>query len=419
MSAQEVEAYITEEVENNPFLEWKEEVPANDVMEIAELSNLRYNTFYDSSSFESNDNQPYRKTLKDFINEQIILTFQDVEDKKIAFHLCDSLDDNGYLRESTQNLANNLNIEANKIDSILAILKTFEPSGVFANNLHDCLKIQLREKNMLTKEYDILLSSLHYIYDGKLPELCKLLKLKEADIKQMLGFIKTLDPKPGRNYSAEVPKVRKPDVYVYQTKQGDYRAVLYDDVTPKLLVNEELYDNALKTEREKSKHKFCNYHFQHAKWVLSSIAQRNETILRIANEIAIKQYEFFARGPSHLKPMRLIDLAAELDLHESTVSRAGNAVIACSFGVFDLKYFFSSGLSSNICEDSISSKVAKQVLKDLVAKEKSLGRIFSDEELSIKMKELGINISRRTVAKYRDALQIQPSHIRKRKLAIS
>lgn len=422
MSAAELRNCIELEAQNNPFLELESDtgisLPKNDNT-IDDFDNnwqqesfMRYSEtnsrgdFSDSIIEETCD-------LKGHLLKQVIIAFNDAKDLLIANAITDYIDENGYLSESKAEICKNIKCNKRQFDSILKVLTKFEPCGVYAENLSDCLRIQLREAGSLNQKYELLLDHIELLANGDLLKLSKIMGISRDKLPEYISEIKKLDPKPGRNYSNEASRTLIPDVLIVKDREGQFIAALNINSVPTCFLNSRYYAAIFERSKTQIEKKYCTDKLQSANFLLKAIQQRSDTILKIANEIINRQKDFLKYGIDYLKPMTLNDIAKAINVHESTVSRASNKVISTPVGTFEIKFLFTNALSSNISENSYSTLSIKRRIKTMIEAEKP-SDILADDKLAELLNDEGINISRRTVAKYREAMELPPSNIRKR-----
>ena len=351
------------------------------------------------------------KSLYTILDEQISLHFTNPKDRFIAKILTEHLDDAGYFRGNLENIAAKLKISPNKLIPILDKLKTFEPSGIFAQNLAECLKLQLQDTSLLTPTMSTLLDNLELLASRKLKDLAKLCDCQIEDILPLISQIKSLNPKPAADYITPNTSYIIPDVLLKRTSSGEYIVELNPLSLPKLLINHSYYSNL---KKDKSAARFLKNNLSHANFLIKAMHQRATTILRVAEEIVLRQYSFFEQGIEHLKPMTLKDIAQTLSINESTASRVTSGkYISTPRGMFELKYFFSAKAGSYIGTEDTSTTTIKHLIKNLIDKEDPK-HILSDDKIVDILGQEGIKIARRTVTKYREAMGLPTSGERKR-----
>lgn len=428
LSSLDLQKMLNNELADNPFLNNNDdstslEQTAIEVVKEHEVSEndsnqLSMQHIYASSSkyasLEQITDIEHNKTLKEHLTEQIYLEFEQFSDKQIAFLFLDYLDDNGYLTKSSSELIieNNINpIAANKV---LEKLKRFEPNGVFAENLQDCLKIQLTESNIYNKNYQLILENLHLVAKRDYQALSKITKLNTNKINELVANIKKLQPKPGINFISEKVILKTPDVYVRKSATKKYQLELNQHNLPKILINKSFYRVVQAGVKNKDEKKYIKEKFNSAQNLLKAVEQRAETILNVATAIIEEQVDFFEYGIMKLKPLTLAEIAKKINMHESTISRVTtNKYMSTPRGIFEFKYFFSKAIDSKNNNSTISNTKVKEIIKQLIATETS-ATIYSDEALATELNKFNIKLARRTVAKYREELGIPSSSMRKR-----
>jgi RNA polymerase sigma-54 factor len=358
------------------------------------------------------------KDLKEHLFEQIPLVTKTAEEKIIANYLLESIDERGYIAETIDSASQALNTKKNKIDSVLRKLQTMEPTGVFARDLQECLRLQLEDKEIIDNSYEIILQNLDMVAECKLQKLANMCDIDLDILREKLAEIRKLNPKPGLAYSAEKIKTKIPDIYVYES--GDkYSLQLNDSNIPKAIVNKDYYDKIKSDIIHAHEKDYVKQKYNEASALVKAITQRQNTLLRIARVIVEMQKDFLKHGIMFLEPLVISRIAKDIDMHESTVSRViNNKFIATPRGTFAFKFFFSSSLKSSGAANNktVSSTKAKELIKEMIDNEGD--NILSDEEITSSLDKFGINISRRAVAKYRSAMNIPSSSARSRKKSL-
>lgn len=356
-------------------------------------------------------------SLHDHLDAQAALAFTDPQDRLCAAYLIDFVDEAGYLRADMDECQTNLGIDKEKIEEIVGILQTFDPVGICARNVEECLAAQLKEKDRFDPAMQKLVANLDLLAKRDLKTIMNICEVDGEDLAQMISEIRALTPKPGAAFGASSLSAIIPDVYVKEAPNGMWVVELNNDTLPRILVNNaycETVSRSARTEDEKSYITECH---NDASWLVKSLDQRAKTILKVAKEIVRRQDGFLTYGVSHLKPLVLKDIAKIIEMHESTVSRVtSNKYIGTPRGTFELKYFFTTALSSSYGDDSHSSEAVRHQIKTLIDDEQALTPLSDDAIVEI-LKETGIDIARRTVAKYREAMRIPSSVQRRRKAA--
>lgn len=353
------------------------------------------------------------ETLTDHLLQQLQFSQLEEEDMPVAQYMIENIDTNGYLEVKAEDIANRFKIEIDDVEQILAVVQSFDPPGIGARDLRECLLIQARQKY----EGDLLLVKVieDYLTDlasNRLQNIAKALHVNSADVQEAFDRIKSLEPKPGGLY-ASLRDVRyiTPDVYVEKI-DGEYVVTITETTAPKLFVSN-FYRSLLEQGVNDQASEYIQKKLNSAFKLIKSIEQRRNTIYRVVKAIVDYQIEFFDKGPAYLRTLNLKDIAFEVGIHESTVSRAVNGkYLQCRLGLFEIKYFFQSGVSSD-AGDGISSESIKMAIKELIDNEDHKSPI-SDQDISDELNKMGIRISRRTIAKYRDELNIPSSSKRKR-----
>lgn len=356
------------------------------------------------------------ETLREHLLEQLYIAFEDARDRMIGGLLIDSLDEAGYLRSSVTELSERLGCGVERIGRLLDTMKQFDPSGIFARDLQECLALQLDEQGKLDTPMKTLLQNLALLADHDHAGLVKLCAVNETYLQDMIADIKALNPKPAANFDHMVVQTVVPDVLMRKLPKhvgGGWRVELNAETLPKVLVNNEYYTEVAKTAKDKKDKEYLATQLNSANWLIRALDQRAQTIVRVAGEIVEQQDAFFNFGIEFLKPLTLKDIAEAIDMHESTVSRVtNNKYIGTPRGMFELKYFFTASIAGTD-GSSHSAESVKARIKTLIDAE-APDDILSDDAIVDALRADGIDIARRTVAKYRDMLHI-PSSVQRRK----
>jgi len=352
-----------------------------------------------------------KKSLYQIITDQINLSFQNKIDRLIALSILEFIEPNGYLKVSTKELSIDLNIDLLRIEKILNILKSFEPLGIFSNDLEEFLTLQLKSQNLLDSDLKLLLKNLAILANENIFSIAKKLKIDKEKLKDSLDVLKRCIPAPIDIDSDLISHTNSPDIIVEKDK-NEWIVSLNEETLPKVIVLTGYWEELSRKKLSKEDKKYLSANFLAGKGLVKALEQRASTILRVAKEIIKKQEKFLDDGVMGLRPLKLKDIAEELDIHESTVSRITNSkTIYTPRGTYDLKFFFSKSLNTLSNDDGLSSKVVKEKIIQLINNEE---KILSDNKLSKLLKEEGINVARRTVTKYREEMTLPPSHQRKR-----
>ncbi len=348
------------------------------------------------------------------LEEQMNLALSDDADKLIAGHLINSLDENGYLYIDLGEAAEQLGVDVVRIESVLAVLQTFEPAGVFARGLAECLKLQLIDKNRFDPAMEALIENIELLAKRDLPGLKRICGVDDEDLVEMIAEIRALDPKPGSVFGSSLVQPVVPDVFVKKANDGTWTVELNSDTLPKVLVNQTYYARIVKTARDETEKEYLTESLQTANWLAKSLDQRAKTILKVSTEIVRQQDGFLTYGIEHLRPLNLKTIAEAISMHESTVSRVtSNKYMATSRGIFELKYFFSSAISATVGGDAHSAESVRHRIRQMIDAEDPKS-ILSDDTIVKILKGDGVDIARRTVAKYREAMKIGSSVQRRR-----
>ena len=359
--------------------------------------------------------------LQDHILWQLNLTPMSPTDNEIALTLIDGLGDDGYLTVSVEDvlesLDESLEVEEDEVIAVLHRLQQFEPTGVFAQDLQDCLLLQLKqlpastpwlaEAKVVIEHHIALLGSKDYA------QVMRKTKLSEENLKEVLRLIQELTPRPGELIISEQSEYVIPDVIVRKVKD-EWRVELNPEIAPKLRVNSD-YASLVKRADNSPDNSYLKDNLQEARWFIKSLLSRNDTLLKVATKIVEYQEDFFEIGDEGMKPLVLHDIAEAVEMHESTISRVTTQkFMHTPRGIFELKYFFSSHVSTD-SGGECSSTAIRAMIKKLIAEE-SLKKPLSDNKIAVILGDKGIQVARRTVAKYREAMMIPPSNERKRLL---
>jgi RNA polymerase sigma-54 factor len=353
-------------------------------------------------------------TLADWLREQLTLAVIDPVRRMIGQYLIDLVDESGYLSGDLDAAAEKLGTSKSEIEAVLSILQKFDPPGVFARDLAECLAIQLKEQDRFDPAMQALVSRLDLLARREFTTLKKICGVGDEDIADMITEIRRLNPKPGLAFGSAQLQPIVPDVFVRPAPDGAWIVELNSDTLPKVLVNQSYYAEVSATARRDTDKSYLAECMQSATWLVRALDQRARTILKVANEIVRQQDAFFARGVEHLRPLNLKTVAEAIGMHESTVSRVtANKYMATSRGIFELKYFFTSAIAAAHGGEAHSAEAVRHRIKQLIDAE-GAADVLSDDTIVEKLREAGIDIARRTVAKYREAMRI-PSSVQRRR----
>lgn len=351
--------------------------------------------------------------LRSHLEQQLNLSIEEQSDRLVGSALIDSLDENGYLTTGVTDLADQLGTSLEAVEDVLAVLQTFDPPGLFARDLKECLALQLRDRNRYDPAMEALIENLDLLAKRDFAELKNICQIDEEDLAEMINEIRALDPKPALKFETSVSQTVIPDVIMTPTSDGGWRVELNSETLPRVLINNQYYAELTKTAGEKEK-TFVAERFQSATWLVRALEQRATTILKVATALIGKQDDFFRKGVTHLRPLVLRDIAELTELHESTISRVTvNKFMATPRGIYELKYFFSHGLMRSDGGQDTSAEAVRHSIKHLVENE-TIDAILSDDQIVDALRTSGIVVARRTVAKYRESLKI-PSSVQRRR----
>lgn len=418
--------FIDKEFEENPVLEgeFKEgEFSNNDTSEnykemINYLNSNNYNSginnYYNEDEVDQFSFISEKKSLKDFLFNQLIEINIKKDLKNIIKYMIEAIDNNGYLSEDIESISREINVDIDLCQEALAILQGFEPVGIGARDLKECLLIQAKRKNILDKNLEnIILDYIEYIAENKYNYISKKLSITEKRVQDYADIIKTLEPKPSRGYyCGEDVNFIIPDAYVVKIGK-EYNVILNNGIVPTLRVSD-TYISFINKEDSSSEKKYVEEKIGNAINLIKNINQRNTTLVSVINAIINRQIDYFDKGLDFLKPMTLKDISEDLGFHESTISRAvKDKYIATQSGTIKLKNLFTQKINNNYAYEEKSVINIKNKIKDLISKEDKKKPI-SDQIICNILNEENFNISRRTVAKYREELGIKSSSKRKR-----
>ncbi len=474
MSSFELEAYVEGELERNPLLERDESAHKPDTLErspqepeaysVAPEADLQlrddapvlgaaadgldtdYDNLYDGDSgadratqdqseppfnsdwtsagagggsFQENeynleDRISAQVSLRDHLLGQLHLSSKDPRQRLIGAQLIDSLDEAGYLVETLERIAARHGAAPAEVEAVLQVLQGFDPTGVCARNLAECLALQLRERDRLDPAMQRLLENLPLLARHDRAGLMKLCEVDAEDLAGMIAEIKALDPKPGLTFGGEPAQPVIPDVFVRKGADGVWIVELNNTTLPKVLINTHYCARVVKQNISQQDRAYISECLSNANWLVKSLEQRARTILKVSAELVRQQEAFFEHGITHLKPLNLRTIADAIEMHESTVSRVtANKYIATHRGIYDMKYFFTASIASSQGGEAHSAEAVRHKIKALIDAELP-NKILSDDRLVTLLRDFGMDIARRTVAKYRESLRIPSSVDRRR-----
>ena len=344
--------------------------------------------------------------------------FTDPTDKMIALALIDALEPSGWLGQSLADIAGFTLVPLDRVEAVLDRLQQIEPAGLFARDLSDCLRLQARDREMLTPDFTILLDNLAMLGTGNVKGLARLCKATPERMAEMLRLLRSLDPKPGARFAGRAEPILPPDLIVRRLSDG-WSVELNRSTLPAVKVRQEYAKQMVAGKKDEALRNFVSERVSEARWLDRAIAQRNDTALKVGAEILRQQMGFFEKGPAALKPMVLRDIAEAIGMHESTISRVTNSLMmATPRGTFRLKTFFSASITNEADSDGEAASAIRFKLRKLIATEAPSQPLSDDAIVQIMAKD-GIRLARRTVAKYREMEGIASSFQRKRMAVLS
>ena len=432
-NTQELESYVEEQLLVNPVLEQAAPEPQEVVVETKQkddefdwkeyLNNRQYDDIsyrqWEDRSSEDKENTYEQYTSSDVtLPEHLMFQLQFAAPKRdcrvVGKYIIESLDENGYMTSSVEEIMEATGATEEKVAKVLDIIHTFDPMGVGAKDLAECLTIQLKQMGQLTETFDRVINEhLEDLANNRLAVIAKDMGISIKEVQDMCDIIRTLEPKPGRSFAAQSDnRYIVPDVIVERV-DDEYVVTINENSSPKLMVSS-YYQKLLKeADKDDNLNKYLSDRVNSALWLIKSIEQRKQTIYNVVTAVVKHQKDFLDKGNKHMKTLTLKDIAEEVGIHESTVSRSINGkYLQCPRGVFEIKHFFSAGVAGSEGE-GISSNSIKEFIKEIVDSEDPKSPC-SDQKMVEMLKEKGINISRRTIAKYRDEMHILSSSKRRR-----
>jgi RNA polymerase sigma-54 factor len=461
----ELAEYCEQELERNPLLEHDDSVPASeaeresveaapksetldgelareDFSKIADLDTASHDNLYDGdapptvssqaapltdwttvrsgNSFDGDEDLLESTvadggTLKDHLQEQLGIAAFSAEKRLICLTLIDAVDEAGYLRADIVEVAERLGTNVKTVEEVMHTLQGFDPVGVGARDLAECLGIQLKAQNRYDPAIAALLTRLDLVARRDLNALSQLCGVDTEDVADMIAEIRGLTPKPGLAFGSEPVQPVVPDVFVRVGPDGGWLVELNTETLPRLLVNSRYYAQVSKGARDKDSKSYLTECLNNANWLVKSLDQRARTILKVAMEIVRQQDGFLTHGVRHLRPLNLRTIADAIGMHESTVSRVtSNKYISTPRGLFELKYFFTASIQSVNGAEAHSAEAVRDRIREMIENERPV-EILSDDRIVSLLTADGVNIARRTVAKYREAMRI-PSSVERRRM---
>ncbi|MDW8800752.1 RNA polymerase factor sigma-54 [Clostridium sp. A1-XYC3] len=425
MSGFELQEYVEKELQENPVLDSKAPSSAKEDKDKVDYKELvKYFEFdnYSHHSYEKSDEEeisPFnfiseKKSLKEYLREQVRDLNEKDYIKSICLYLVENIDEKGYLSIKENEISRELKIKEEIIKYCIRVIQSLEPDGIGAKDLRECLKIQIDKKGIKDENiFKIIDEHLELLAENKYNSIAKSLGIDVKKAQEYGDIIKSLQPKPSRGFfTGEEVKYITPDAYIKKI-DNEYYIIMNDDIIPKLTINE-IYKEIITNENDKNAVDYVKEKLNSAIFLIKSIQHRKSTIYRVLEKILEKQRDYFDFGDEYLRPMTLKEIAEELEMHESTISRAiRDKYIYTHKGTIKIKDLFTTAISSNSTGEDVSVKIIKKTIKELVDKEDK-EKPLSDQVICDLINKEGMNISRRTVAKYREEMGIKSSKGRKR-----
>jgi RNA polymerase sigma-54 factor len=357
---------------------------------------------------------PAETTLADWLRQQLALATASTAQRMIGDYLIGLVDETGYIAADLPAVAEKLGASTPEVEAVLAMLQGFDPPGICARDLSECLALQLKDRNRFDPAMAALVTRLDLVAKRDFAALKRVCGVGDEDLADMIAEIRRLNPKPGIAFGPSVVQPIVPDVFVRSRPDGTWLVELNNDTLPKVLINQAYYAEVAAAARRDAEKSYLAERLQSASWLVRALEQRARTILKVSNEIVRQQDGFFAHGVAYLRPLNLKTVADAIGMHESTVSRVtSNKYMATNRGIFELKYFFTSAIPAARGGEAHSAEAVRHRIKQLIDAE-SAAAVLSDDAIVEELRGAGIEIARRTVAKYREALRI-PSSVQRRR----
>jgi RNA polymerase sigma-54 factor len=409
MSSIDLTSFVNKELQENPLLSEDEPENKNSELSFNNLKVRKYDYEFNIEDIES------EVSIHQKVADQIEISKLNPQQRLIAHYLAEYLNSSGYLECSFSAISERLKCKLSDIEVVVTHLQDFEPTGIFARNLSECLALQMKERGLLNKKSQIVLNNLEMLAKNEISKLSKLAGTNITEILEIIQEIKKLNPKPCSHLSKEKAYSKIPDVIITREDDEEFSVMLASSNLPKIILSKKYYDDIKSKLRDKEGKKYLSDQYMRASNLMKAVEKRKETILKTAIAIFEKQRSFFEYGIMELKPMTLSEVASMIMMHESTVSRITNGkYIETPFGVFEMKDFFTSKVKNDHGIDISSAKI-KEMIKAIISAE-SREHIYSDDEISGELKKYQLSAARRTVAKYREEMRIPTSAERKRKV---
>lgn len=435
LSSLELQEFIAEELEKNPLLqeesreeepkteetaETKEESPLDDTPEDRWEHSEWQDRQHASKRNDGEESDNFIEqtvselpSLRDYLLEHLLFATDDMAERLIGRHLVDMVDEAGYLPPEYGAVAETLHCDPALVEKVVALLQRCDPPGLCARNIAECLALQLKAKDRYDPAMQALVAHLELLGKGDFTKLTAICGVDREDLREMVAEIKALNPKPGLQFNTDNSQVVEPDVLVKRLRTG-WHIELNSRALPKVLVNQSYFVELSERSRKREEKKYLGDLLANANWLVKALDQRANTLLKVTKEIVSHQENFLKHGIQYLKPLTLREVAEAVEVHESTVSRVTTQkYMLTPMGMFELKYFFTSAVQGADGGDSVSSKAVQFRIRRLIDEEGD--KVLSDDTIAEQLKDQGIEIARRTVAKYREIIGI-PSSSDRRKL---
>lgn len=413
MSSIELAEMISREMETNPFLESASDNEAEDSNKEERFDNISVISNRDDN-FNPISQIPDEQSLTVYVMEQVGMVIADPIQRMIALYIVNLLQESGYIELDIAKAQKDLKASEVEILSVLYKLQTIEPTGIFARNLQECLALQLKEKGEYNEIFQIILDNLNYLATHDMTRLAKICRIKNNELAEYVQEIKLLNPKPCASFGTERLTSRVADVILTVDEMNEITVRINENAVPDFNVKKDYYSQIKRQLISSQDKDFASNYYHSANNVMRAVTQRLKTIKEVATVIADKQKDFFLKGVMYLKPMTLAEIAYTCGMNESTISRAtSNKYIQTPTGIYDMRFFFSSRIQSKNSAVNVSSTKVKEIIKSIIDSEDA-SHIYSDDDIVAELAKFNVNIARRTVAKYREAMGINTSNMRKR-----
>ena len=384
--------------------------PAADVGGAVDWSRTGSGGSFDAPPEDMDSLLSRERTLAEHLHDQLAVAGLSGVEAAVASVLIDGVDEGGYLRLDLDEVADRLGCGVELVERVVAVIHGFEPTGVGARDVRECLTLQLKERNRFDPALDALLGNLQLLARRDFAALKRECGVDDEDLREMIAELKALTPRPGAAFGGEPVQPVAPDVFVREGPGGLWHVELNSETLPRLLVDQRYHARVSAAARSDQEKTFVSDCMAQASWLVKSLDQRAKTILKVSSEIVRQQDAFLAYGVEHLRPLNLKTVADAIGMHESTVSRVtSNKYIATPRGVFEMKFFFTSAIQSSEGGEAHSAESVRHKIRQLIDAEATETEVHSDDRIVEILKEAGVDIARRTVAKYREAMRIPSS----------